>query len=312
VARTLVARRLDDRARRTADAGLHLPCRPTCGAPGRSPTTAASCWPRWSCCPCQPRLAHDPIDLTRERHSHPPEADAVAESLTRDVQLTYFYHAADQKPRRAKTLVEILGRRHPRFTSRPSIRQAPRARRDLWHPLYNAAILEADAGASRSWGTDEATSPRHPPPPAPAATTVCLPRGTRRVSLRQLRVPHSRRDPASHTHGDKASAVTQMPGHGAGRMRRRSKVWASETRRDHPRHPHEHSGRLRRRRRRQPRRTYLPAESDVLARVPGAGRPALLMYDLLRCRAASRPLARPARGRSSAVVVDPWITTRPT
>src|SRR5437879_8727613 len=54
------------------------------------------------------------LDLTRERTFTPSqEADAVAGSLTRDVQLTYFYHAADQNGRRAKSLVEILGRRHP-------------------------------------------------------------------------------------------------------------------------------------------------------------------------------------------------------
>src|SRR5438093_13190932 len=37
------------------------------------------------------------LDLTRERTFTPSrDAEAVAASLTRDVQLTYFYHAADQ------------------------------------------------------------------------------------------------------------------------------------------------------------------------------------------------------------------------
>src|SRR5438128_7751957 len=51
------------------------------------------------------------FDLTRERGFTPsPEAEAVVRSLTHEVRLTYFYQAQDEAGRRARHLVEMLGR----------------------------------------------------------------------------------------------------------------------------------------------------------------------------------------------------------
>jgi len=68
------------------------------------------------------------LDLTRERTFTPSlEADAVAGSLTRDVQLTYFYHAADQNGRRAKSLVRFSAAATRVFTCAPSIPTSSRS-----------------------------------------------------------------------------------------------------------------------------------------------------------------------------------------
>ena len=95
------------------------------------------------------------LDLTRERTFTPSaQAEAVVRSLTQDVQLTYFYHAADQNGRRAKALVEILGRQHPHLHVRTvDPDKQPRLTETYGIRLYNAAILEADGppDATAAW-----------------------------------------------------------------------------------------------------------------------------------------------------------------
>src|SRR5204863_7815020 len=84
------------------------------------------------------------------------EAAAVAGWLTPDVQLTYFYHAADQNGRRAKSLVESLGRRHPLLHVRTvDPDKQPKLAETYGIRLYNAAILEADGRRVQVMGTDE-------------------------------------------------------------------------------------------------------------------------------------------------------------
>jgi hypothetical protein len=100
------------------------------------------------------RDAH--LDATGERAFTPsPQAEAIVRSLTRDVQLTYFYQAADADGRRAKALVEILGRRYPRLHVRtvdpdmqPKLAEAYGIRR------ANAAILEGEGRLVQVMGTD--------------------------------------------------------------------------------------------------------------------------------------------------------------
>src|SRR5256712_1435533 len=84
----------------------------------------------------------------------------------------------------------------------------------------------------------------------------------------------------AHTNGDKSSAVTQMPGHGVGRMRRALEGLGFEARRIIPatltRIPSDCAVVIAV----NPRTTYLPAESDLLTDYLARGGAALLMYDL--------------------------------
>jgi len=103
-------------------------------------------------------MRHDVhIDLTRERTFTPSMAtEEVVAGLTRDVTLTYFYHARDDAGRRAKHLVEVLGRRNPRLHVRtvdpdrqPTLAQTYGVR------LYNAAVIEAEGRRIQVAGTDD-------------------------------------------------------------------------------------------------------------------------------------------------------------
>ena len=250
------------------------------------------------------------IDLTRERTFTPSaEADAVAGSLTRDVQLTYFYHAADQNARRAKTLVEILGRRHPLLhvkTVDPD--KQPRLAETYGIRLYNAAILETDGRRIQVMGTDEDDIAlgilrllRQ------RTTTVCFLEGHGEYPYDNFEFHTHVETLQAHTHGDKASAVTQMPGHGAGRMRRALEGLGFEARRiilaTLTSIPADCAVVVAV----NPRTTYLPAESDVLAEYLARGGAALLMYDLgfvIEPR-LGRLLARLGVRLEQQVVVDP-------
>src|SRR6187551_1625350 len=62
-------------------------------------------------------VRHDEhFDLTREGVFTPSkQAEQVVDLLRRDVKLTYFYQAQQPEGRRAKDMVEVLGRRNPRL-----------------------------------------------------------------------------------------------------------------------------------------------------------------------------------------------------
>src|SRR6266403_1889881 len=65
-------------------------------------------------------VLHDAhFDLTREGVFTPSsQAENIVDRLSRDVKLTYFYQSQDQEGRRAKDMVEVLGRRNPRLNAR--------------------------------------------------------------------------------------------------------------------------------------------------------------------------------------------------
>ena len=97
------------------------------------------------------------VDLTRDRVFTPSrQAEDVVRSLTQDVHLTYFYHAADHNGRRAKALLEVLGRRHPHLLVRTvDPDKQPRLAETYGVRLYNAAVLEAEGRRIQVMGTDE-------------------------------------------------------------------------------------------------------------------------------------------------------------
>src|SRR5215510_11728056 len=223
------------------------------------------------------------LDLTRERTFTPsPQAEAVVGSLTEDVQLTYFYRAADQNGRRAKTLVEILGRKNPRLHVRTvDPEKQPRLAETYGIRLYNAAILEADGRRIQVMGTDENDIAigilrllRR------QVITICFMEGHGEYPFDNFEFHTHVETLQAHTHGDRSSALVQMEGHGIGRLRRALESLGYETRKiipaTLPSIPADCGAVIAA----NPRTTYLPAESDLLAAYLAAGGAALLMYDL--------------------------------
>jgi hypothetical protein len=223
------------------------------------------------------------VDLTRERTFTPaPDAVAVVRSLDQDVSVTYFYHAADANGRRARALLEILGRESPRLRVRTvDPDRQPRLAETYGIRLYNAAVLEADGRRVQVMGTDESDialgilrlTRKH-------VTTVCFMEGHGEYPYDSLEFHTHVETLQAHTHGDRGSAVVQMPGHGAGRLRRALETLGLEPRRITPavltRIPDDCAVVLAV----NPRTTYLPAESELLAGYLARGGAALLLYDL--------------------------------
>src|SRR5262249_41827893 len=103
-------------------------------------------------------VLHDAhFDLTREGVFTPSrQAEQVVDLLRRDVRLTYFYQAQHQEGRRAKDMVEVLGRRNPHLHVRtvdpdkqPSVADTYGVR------IYNAAVLESEGRRIQVFSTDE-------------------------------------------------------------------------------------------------------------------------------------------------------------
>src|SRR2546430_14549376 len=117
------------------------------------------------------------FDLTRERGFTPsPEAEAVVRSLTHEVRLTYFYQAQDEAGRRARHLVEMLGRHsallHVR-TLDPD--KQPQLAETYGIRIYNATILEADGRRGPGKGTPGKDKPLgHPRLLRPRGPTGCF------------------------------------------------------------------------------------------------------------------------------------------
>jgi len=240
------------------------------------------------------------LDLTRERTFTPSaQAEAVVRSLTQDIQLTYFYHAADQNGRRAKALVEILGRQHPHLHVRTvDPDKQPRLAETYGIRLYNAAILEADGRRIQVMGTDDGDIAlgilrllRR------QVTMVCFMEGHGEYPFDNFEFHTHVETLQAHTHGDKSSAVVQMPGHGAGRMRRALEGLGFETRKIVPATlasiPADCAAVIAV----NPRTTYLPAESDLLADYLARGGAILFMG--VPCQAGGGD-----RGRAASAWAD--------
>jgi hypothetical protein len=250
------------------------------------------------------------VDLTRDRAFTPSrQAEDVVRSLTQDVHLTYFYHAADQNGRRAKALLEVLGRRHPHLLVRTvDPDKQPRLAETYGVRLYNAAVLEADGRRIQVMGTDDSDIAigilrllRR------QVITVCFMEGHGEYPFDNFEFHTHVETLQAHTHGDKSSALVQMEGHGAGRLRRALESLGYETRKIIPATltsiPADCAAAIAV----NPRTTYLPAESDLLAAYLGRGGAALLMYDLgfvIEPRLGAL-LARLGMRTEPQVVVDP-------
>jgi hypothetical protein len=229
-------------------------------------------------------VLHDAhFDLTREGVFTPSkQAEDVVDRLHRDVKLTYFYQSQHQEGLRAKDMVEVLGRRNPRLHVRTvDPDRQPTVADTYGVRIYNAAVLETDGRRIQVMTTDEnqialgilrVTRER--------STTVCFIEGHNEYPMENFEFHTHFEGVAGHGHGEGASAVVQMRFHGAGRLRRALESFGYEARKIIPATltaiPSDCAAVLDV----NPRATYLPGESDLLAGYLAQGGAAVLMYDL--------------------------------
>jgi hypothetical protein len=256
-------------------------------------------------------VLHDAhFDLTREGVFTPSkQAEDVVDRLHRDVKLTYFYQSQHQEGLRAKDMVEVLGRRNPHLHVRTiDPDKQPTVADTYGVRIYNAAVLETDGRRIQVMSTDEnqialgilrVTREQ--------ITTVCFIEGHNEYPMENFEFHTHFEGVAGHGHGEGASAIVQMRFHGAGRLRRALESFGYESRKITPATlsaiPSDCAAVLDV----NPRTTYLPGESDVLASYLAQGGAAVLMYDLgfvLEARLAAA-LQRVGIVVEHDVVIDP-------
>jgi hypothetical protein len=229
-------------------------------------------------------VLHDAhFDLTREGVFTPAkQAENVVDGLSQDVKLTYFYQSQDQEGRRAKDMVEVLGRRNPRLHVRTvDPDKQPTVADTYGVRIYNAAVLETGGRRIQVMSTDENQIAlgilrviRE------QITTVCFLEGHDEYPMENFEFHTHFEGVAGHGHGEGASAIVQMRFHGVGRLRRALESVGYDVRKIVPATstaiPADCAVVLDV----NPRTTYLPGESDLLLDYLARGGAAVLMYDL--------------------------------
>jgi hypothetical protein len=229
-------------------------------------------------------VLHDAhFDLTREGVFTPSrQAQDVVDRLRRDVQLTYFYQSQDQEGRRAKDMVEVLGRRNPHLRVRTiDPDKQPTVADTYGVRIYNAAVLETAGRKIQVMSTDEnqiavgilrVLRER--------VTTICFMEGHNEYPMENFEFHTHFEGVAGHGHGEGASAIVQMRSHGAGRLRRALESFGYDVRKIVPATsttiPSDCAAVIDV----SPRTTYLPSESEQLATYLARGGSALFLYDL--------------------------------
>jgi len=223
------------------------------------------------------------FDLTREQIFTPSRrAENVVDTLRQDVKLTYFYQAQDPAGKRARDMVEVLGRRNPRLQVRTvDPDKQPTVADTFGVRIYNAAVLEAAGRRVQVMSTDEnqialgilrVLRQR--------VTTICFVEGHNEYPVDNFEFHTHFEGLAGHSHGEGGAGVVLMKGHGAGRMRRALEAVGYEVRRivpaTLPAIPSACAAVIDL----NPRTTYLPGESEALATYLAGGGAALLAYDL--------------------------------
>ena len=250
------------------------------------------------------------FDLTRERVFTPSrQAESVVDALDRPVKLTYFYQAQDPAGKRARDMVQVLGRRNPLLRVRTiDPDKQPTVAETFGIRIYNAAVFEADGRRVQVMGTDEnqialgllrVLRQR--------ITTLCFVEGHNEYPIDNFEFHTHFEGLAGHSHGEGGSGVVLMKGHGAGRMRRALEAVGYDVRKivpaTLPAIPSDCAAVVDL----NPRTTYLPGESEALRAYLARGGAALLAYDLgfvLEPRLAAA-LGRLGVAVDQAVVVDP-------
>lgn len=250
------------------------------------------------------------VDLTRDKVFTPSRrAQEVVDGLTQDVKLTYFFQAQDPAGKRARDMVEIMGRRNPRLRVRTiDPDKQPTVAETFGVRIYNAAVLEAEGRRVQVTSTDENDIALGILRVLRArVVSICFVDGHNEYPIDNFEFHTHFEGLAGHSHGETGSAVVLMKGHGAGRLRRALEAVGYSVR---PivlatlrAIPPDCSAVVDL----NPRTTYLPAESEALLTYLARGGAVLLAYDLgfvlePRLAAGLRGLGI---GLTQDVVVDP-------
>src|SRR5258705_985698 len=163
------------------------------------------------------------IDLTREK-VYTPSADAIAvvDELRTPVRIIYFYRSEDPIGRRARDILEVMGRRNPLLTvlTVDPDKQPELARREGIR-LYNAAIIEAAGRRLLIQGTDEAQiAIGIQRVLRTRALTLCFLEGHAELPMDAFEFHTHLEGAADHSHDDASSQIIETTGHGIGRLRR--------------------------------------------------------------------------------------------
>jgi hypothetical protein len=223
------------------------------------------------------------FDLTREKIFTPSaRALEVVDRLSRPVKLTYFYQGEDQKGRRAKDIVEMMGRRNPLLKVRTvDPDKQPTLAETSGVKVYNVAVLEADERRVMVRSTDETEIAigiqrvlRE------RVVNVCFIEGHNEYPIDNFEFHTHVEGLSGHAHDQSASAVIKTTAHGFGRMRRSLESLGYDVRKIIPASegaiPPDCAVAIDA----GPRTTYLPAESAALEAHLRRGASLLLMYDL--------------------------------
>jgi hypothetical protein len=223
------------------------------------------------------------IDLTREKVFTPSErALEVVDRLSGPVRLTYFFHGQDPNGRRARDIVEAMGRRNELLDVRTvDPDRQPTLAENFGVKVYNTAVLEADGRRITVRSTDESEIAigiqrvlRE------RVVMICFVEGHGEYPIDNFEFHTHFEGVSDHSHSQSDSAVILTTGHGFGRMRRALEGVGYEVRKITPASegaiPPDcavvvDAG---------PRTTYLPAESAELEAYLSQGGSLLLMYDL--------------------------------
>lgn len=223
------------------------------------------------------------FDLTREK-AYTPSAAAMraVDELTSAVSVTYFYRSADSEARRARDLLKLMAQRNPWLTVTtvdPDLEPALARLHGI--KIYNAAVIEAEGRRVLVQGTDEteialgiqrALRGR--------AITACFLEGHGELPMDNFEYHTHLEAAGNHSHGDATSQVLEMPGHGAGRLRRALEAQGYDARKillaTQPAVPAACTVLVVA----NPRTLFLPAESAALREYLQQGGSVLLLLDL--------------------------------
>jgi hypothetical protein len=223
------------------------------------------------------------IDLTREEVFTPSQqALEVVDRLDRPVRLTYFFQGQDPNGRRAKDIMEIMGRRNPLLEVRTvDPDKQPTLAENFGIKLYNAAVLEADGRRITVRSIDESEIAigiqrvlRE------RVVTVCFIEGHSEYPIDNFEFHTHFEGASGHSHDQSDSAVILTTGHGLGRLRRALEGIGYDVRRITPASEGAIAPDCAVAIDAGPRTTYLPGESAALERYLRQGGSLLLMYDL--------------------------------
>jgi len=226
---------------------------------------------------------HMHFDLTREKKFTPSQkALDVVKRLRQPVKLTYLYRNDDERGRRARDVVQLMGRSNGllKVVTLDPDRQ-PNLARKAGAKGYNTAVLEAGGRRIAIRTVDESEMAigiqrilRE------RVVTVCFMEGHNEYPSDNYQFHTHVEGLAGHEHDQAASAVIQTSAHGIGRLRRALESIGFDARKVTPARDGKIPTDCVVLISASPRTTYLPAEAGAIETYLSQGGALLAMYDL--------------------------------